>query len=78
MTDEPEISANEIDRIMNLDPLNLSDADLDKIILYERIARAKIELGVKPKKEVAKIDIGKILASLAPAAPEKPTIKRRF
>jgi len=35
------MAQNELDLLMDLDPLNLSAADLDAIISYHRAARAK-------------------------------------
>ena len=42
--------ANEIDRLMSLDPLELSAQDIDSIIAYQRKARSAYDSGVKPKK----------------------------
>ena len=41
---------NEIDRLMSLDPLELSAQDIDEIIAYQRKARAAFDSGVKPKR----------------------------
>lgn len=41
---------NELDTLMNLDPLDLSAQDIDKIIEFQRRARRDFEAGVKPKK----------------------------
>lgn len=81
MTDEtPQgFVGNEIDYLMNLDPLELSDQQIDKIIAYQRKQRQQFELGVKPKKEKGPApDLTTILSALVPAAPEKPVVKRRF
>ena len=49
---------NEIDRLMQLDPLELSAQNIDSIILYQRKARLAYESGVKPKKvDSAPIDL---------------------
>lgn len=72
---------NEIDVIMNLDPLELSEQDVDKIIKYERAQRLAHELGVKPKKEKGQsISLENVLASLLPGNQPKPepTLKRRI
>lgn len=42
---------DELNYLMDLDPLSLSAQDIDKIVEYHRKARANYELGVKPKKE---------------------------
>lgn len=74
MSDEP-LTGNDIDRLMDLDPLSLSKQNLDSIIAYHRQARANFESGVKPKKEAGptvKID----LLSLGLKKPSEP-VKRR-
>lgn len=64
--------ANELDRLMSLDPLELSAQAIDDIIAYQRRARASADSGVKPKKGVVvKID----LAALGIGA--KKEIKKR-
>lgn len=69
--------ANEIDRVMNLDPLHLTKDDIDTIILYQRKARGMADAGIKPKRgqnaagESVKIDISKLI-------PPKTPIARRF
>lgn len=67
---------NEIDRIMSLDPLELSAQDIDKIIDYQRKARMNFEAGVKPSKEKGpKVSIDLVQLGLIPAA---EPIKRRI
>ena len=54
---------NDLDRLMALDPLELSAQDIDKIIEYQRQARKDWESGVKPKKagaEKQKLDLVKL------------------
>jgi hypothetical protein len=63
---------NEIDEIMNTDPLQLSKADRSKLIEYHRVYRDKIERGVKPKKV---LEAGPRL-EIKPILP-RPTFKRR-
>lgn len=75
MTDEP---ANDLDLLMSLDPLTYTDLDLDRIIAYQRKARAQRESGIKPKRgQVAgppkKLDEG-IAAALGI---NKPTVITR-
>lgn len=76
---------NDIDLLMDRDPLSLSSADLDAIIAHQRKYRAQLEAsGGKAKKPAAKISLGKIdLSKLGigakPApAPAAPPVKRRF
>lgn len=78
MADEKRIGS-ELDLLMSLDPLNMSDQDIDKIIAYERQARLEFELGVKaPKKDKGvTIDISKVVAALTPAVPQQGSIPRR-
>ncbi len=69
--------ANELDLLMDKDPLELSAQDLDDIIAYQRKARANFEAGVKPKKDTGpKQDLGAVLAALVPKV-EPVKIKRR-
>lgn len=54
---------NELDKLMDLDPLELSSQAIDKLIDYQRKARANFEAGVKPKKgggETVKLDLVKM------------------
>lgn len=72
--------ANELDELMDKDPLQLSKQDLDAIIAYQRKARANYESGVKPKKgsgEAVKLDsiVAGLLGQAAPAP--AATVKRR-
>lgn len=78
---------NEINRIMDEDPLNLSAQDIDQIIAYHRRLRSDFEAGIKPKKAevdgIKKLDIGAIMKARASGVlPEKATgatpLKRRF
>ena len=67
---------SDIDRLMAEDPLLLSTQDIDKIIAYQRAARAKWESGVKPSKlDVPKVDLTAVMQVLAPQ-PEKPQLRR--
>lgn len=43
--------ANEIDLLMDLDPLLMTANDITSIIAYHRRNRANSEAGIKPKKE---------------------------
>lgn len=73
--------ANELDELMDKDPLSLSKQDIDAIIAYQRKARANYESGVKPKKGSgeAVVPLGNIVASLLGQAAPTPaqTVKRR-
>ncbi len=69
--------ANEINRIMNEDPLALTQADKEELIKYYRVQRMRAEAGTaKPKKAepVPNEDIDAVLAKLTP----KSNFKRRI
>jgi hypothetical protein len=71
---------NSIDALMSLDPLDLSDKDIEAIIAYQRKARANLEAGIKPRRgtsERAKIDLDSVITSLTGGVP-KPKVERRF
>lgn len=75
------VEANNIDTLMDLDPLQLTvdGPELDAIIAYHRKARANAAGGVKAKRESGpKVDISEALGNLigAPAA-QVPTVRRR-
>ena len=62
---------NELDRLMSLDPLELSKQDIDIIIAYHRNQRALREKGVKPKKDKGPTSTLDLVAlGLKPAAPK--------
>lgn len=66
-----DISINDIDFLMSLDPLELSKQDIDHIILYHRNQRALREKGVKPKKDKGPANAIDLTAlGLKPAAPK--------
>lgn len=86
MTDEattPDEVVSTLDMLMNLDPLALSEQDIDKIILYQRRHRQNLEGGAKPTRKALKtaaavLDENRVdLADLIKAAIPKPTIGRR-
>lgn len=69
--------ANEIDLLMDKDPLELSAQDIDAIIAYQRKQRANAESGVKPKKEAGpKVKLTGLLDNLIKPKIVQP-IKRR-
>lgn len=70
---------SEIDDLMNLDPLELSSQDIDKIIAYQRKQKQNFELGIKPKKEKgASVSLDNVLSALKVQAPtDAPKIIRR-
>lgn len=69
---------NELDELMDLDPLSLSEQNLDAIIAYQRKYRAQIESGVKPKKanDGPKVSLSGVLDKLIPKV-EGPKVTRR-
>lgn len=79
----PELTSNEIDLLMDRDPLELSKQDIDQIIAYQRKARANFEAGIKPTKPKpdkpeVKAKLAGILAKLKPEKAPEQVIKRRF
>lgn len=50
---KPPPSPSELDDLISRDPLDLSAQDIDKIIAYQRAARARREAGGKTKKSAA-------------------------
>lgn len=66
--------ANEIDTLMDLDPLELTSTNIDQIIAYHRKNRAMIASGAKPKRESGpKVDISAALQGLLAQEP-KPVV----
>jgi hypothetical protein len=64
----------DLDMLMNEDPLNLSDQDIDDIIAYQRKARGEFDDGKKSKKaDGPKVD----LVALGLVKAQEP-MKRRF
>lgn len=66
--------SNELDRVMDLDPLSLSEQDLEKIVAYERKMQGDFEAGIKPKKsgsEKGPIDLAAL--GLLKAKPKPPS-----
>jgi len=66
---------SDLDELMSLDPLGLTNADIDAIIAYHRKSK---EAGPKPRKETGptmKVDL--TLLGLKPSAPAAPKINRR-
>jgi len=64
----------ELDDLMNLDPLELSEQDIDDIIAYQRKARGDYDDG-KPNKKATGPKVDLVALGLV-KAPEK--INRRF
>ena len=71
------IIPNELDTLMNLDPLELSAQNIDKIIDYQRQARAHYEAGGKALKPTTdKMPKGDLAKSLG-IGPKPVTLVRR-
>jgi hypothetical protein len=74
---------NEIDRLMDLDPLELSAQDIDQIIAYQRKMKANFDAGVKSSRpktvaDAPSIDLKALLgASLAQSGTVVPQVTRR-
>ena len=68
--------SNNIDALMDLDPLLMTPDDITGIIEYHRRNRANFEAGVKPKKETGpKQEINLVQLGLVAKV---ESIKRRF
>ena len=65
---------SDVDLLMDLDPLSLSDADIDAIVAYHRNIRAKKAAGEKPAKPKVDVSsaVSSILNKIKPAAETKP------
>ena len=62
--------ANEVDSLMDLDPLSLTASDIDAIIAYHRKNRANAAAGIKAKKETGpKKDLSEALKGMFAEAP---------
>jgi hypothetical protein len=71
------MTENTIDQLMELDPLELSDQNIEEIIEYQRKMQANFELGIKPKKpDGPKLSLDKILGQRV-EVPKKEGIRRR-
>ena len=73
-------SENNVDTLMDLDPLELTAENIDGIIAYHRKNRANAAAGIKPKREAGpKIDISAVMQGLVQGDAPKPaaTIRRR-
>lgn len=64
---------NDINTLMDMDPLNLKNEDIETIIAYHRAQRGAFDQGQKPKKKVeARVDLSSVMKALVPtAAPMK-------
>ncbi len=70
-----ELTPTELDLLMDADPLSLSDRQIDQIVHYMRLGRARSEAGIKPKRtegEGVKIDL--VALGLKKATP--PVLRR--
>lgn len=68
--------SSDLDELMDRDPLDLSDSDLDKIIDFHRKQRSRRASGEKPAKPSAPtVDISHIINKKV--AESTPTISRR-
>lgn len=71
---------SELDNLMSLDPMRMSDQDIDKIITYHRQQRENFEKGIKPKKEKGpSVSLDSVVQALQIKVPPKAdeNFKRR-
>lgn len=73
-----DLSPSDLDELMSRDPMDLSSADIDKIIEFHRKARTRRASGEKPAKPAAAagLDISAITNKLIGTA--APKITRRI
>lgn len=72
--------SNDLDLLMDADPLGLSDQDIDKIIAYHRQQRANREAGgaKRASKDTGpKLDIAALLGGMVKAEPKAAPLTRR-
>ena len=70
---------NEIDILMDLDPLELTPANIDQISAYHRENRSHVESGLKPKKETGpKLSLDQVMGDLLAIKKPVQELKRRF
>ena len=66
---------NDINTLMDMDPLSLKNSDIETIIAYHRAQRGAFDQGQQPKKKVEpQVDLSSVMKALAPTA---PPMKRR-
>lgn len=66
---------NDINTLMDMDPLSLKNEDIETIIAYHRAQRGAFDQGQQPKKKAEpQVDLSSVMKALAPAA---PPMKRR-
>lgn len=70
---------NDINRLMDLDPLDLKNEDIEALISYHRQQRGAFDAGQQPKKkaEAPVVDTSSMMKALKASAPVEPTITRR-
>ena len=69
---------SDLDDFMSLDPLDLTDADIDKIIAAQRKHRALVEGGVRVKKDKGpSVSLDGLLTKLTGEFAPQPKITRR-
>lgn len=75
---KPPPPPSELDELISRDPLDLSAQDIDKIIAFQRAARARRESGARTKKEYTSVqgqslDLAKLgLVKAAPVQTAEP------
>lgn len=82
----PDEVVSSIDMLMSLDPLDLTEQDLDAIIAYQRRHRHNLEGGAKPTRKALKgaaaakadgVEDRQALVDLIKASIPKPVVTRR-
>lgn len=61
---------NDINLLMDKDPLDLANEDIETIIAYHRAQRGAFDQGQQPKKKAEpQVDLSSVMKALAPMAP---------
>lgn len=68
---------NDINTLMDMDPLSLKNSDIETIIAYHRQQRGAFDQGQQPKKKVEhQVDLSTIVKAIA--APQPPMQRRKL
>ena len=72
------MAGNEIDLLMTLDPLDLTQQDIQKIVAYQRKLRGMYDAGEKPQKQGIEAVKGSALLDKLKLIKPKPLTDRRM
>lgn len=72
------MAGNEIDLLMTLDPLELTQDDVQKVVAYQRKLRGMYDAGIKPEKQGLETVKGSALLDKLKLVKPKPLVDRRM